>query len=81
MSSSELSLADIADGAEARVVSMPAGDPSLSRLKEMGLLPKSKVSIIRRNILGDPLEISIRSGLFSIRKSDAEKIKVELIES
>lgn len=72
-------LAELADGVEAVVVSMPSGDNGLMRLREMGLLPKSKIHIVRRNVLGDPLEIAVRRSFISVRKADAERILVQEI--
>ncbi len=75
----EKNLSELEDGVEARVLSMPSGDPDLMRLREMGLLPKSKVHIVRRNVMGDPLEVAVRGSFLSVRRSDAAKIRVELL--
>jgi Fe2+ transport system protein FeoA len=50
------------------------------RLLDMGIIPKTTVTI--RNIapLGDPLEIRIRDYTLTIRREDAEKIEVEPVE-
>lgn len=74
----EMSLADLDDGVRAEVVAIPSGDPNLTRLKEMGLFVKSEIIILRRSPLGDPIELQLKFGRLSIRKSDAEKIKVRI---
>ncbi len=72
----EMSLADLAIGMSASVVSMPTGDSNLIRLKELGIMPNSKVVIVRGSALGGPVELDTKFGRFSIRQSDAKKIRV-----
>lgn len=48
------------------------------RLLDMGLIPKTKVTIIKVAPMGDPIEIRIRGYELTIRKEDAGKIEVEL---
>lgn len=74
--SESIPLVDLQNGVTAVVKSMPAGDPHISRLKELGLLPNTSISVVRRHVLGDPLEIATRSGHLSISKEDAQKIIV-----
>ena len=69
-------LADLSTGQSAVVASLPGGAPGLGRLREMGLLPGVKIRLIRRAPLGDPLEISFRGSLFSLRRQEAEQIEV-----
>jgi len=45
-------------------------------LREMGLLPGTKVKLIRWAPLGDPLEIRIRGYNLSLRKHEAEHVEV-----
>ncbi len=46
------------------------------RLLELGLVPGATVQTCRVAPLGDPLEIAVRGGRLSIRKSEAEAIRV-----
>ena len=69
-------LADLPTGQSAVVASFPGGVPGLSRLREIGLLPGVKIRLVRRAPLGDPLEISFRGSLFSLRRQEAERIEV-----
>lgn len=55
---------------------MPGGQAALTRLREMGVVPGTKIQLIRRAPLGDPIEISLRGSLLSLRKSEAEQIEV-----
>ncbi|MBP7949818.1 MAG: ferrous iron transport protein A [Verrucomicrobiales bacterium] len=70
-------LAELETGQSARIVRLPAGDAGMTRLREMGLLPGTKLVLIRRAPLGDPIEISIRGALLSLRKREAELIEIE----
>ncbi|MDD6128557.1 ferrous iron transport protein A [uncultured Selenomonas sp.] len=56
------------------------GDSALKeRLMTMGLIPGTKVQILRSAPLGDPIAIRVRSYNLAIRKADAEKIAVEQV--
>ena len=56
------------------------GDSALKeRLMTMGLIPGTKVQILRSAPLGDPVAIRVRSYNLAIRKADAEKIAVEQV--
>lgn len=46
------------------------------RIEEMGVTPGEEVQIIRYAPLGDPIEIRIRGYLLSLRKEEANLIKV-----
>jgi Fe2+ transport system protein FeoA len=46
----------------------------------MGLLPGTKVRLVRKAPLGDPLEISVRGYNLSLRGTEASAILVERIE-
>ena len=41
------------------------------RLMEMGLLPGTRIEMIRRAPFGDPLEVRLRGYLLSLRSADA----------
>jgi ferrous iron transport protein A len=54
------------------------GDSSLkSRLMTMGVIPGTKIKVLRSAPLGDPIAIGIRSYNLALRKKDAETIEVE----
>tara|TARA_Y100000814_G_scaffold30203_1_gene19452 strand:- start:453 stop:689 length:237 start_codon:yes stop_codon:yes gene_type:complete len=48
-----------------------------SRLLALGIIPGSKVEVLRFAPLGDPMQIKVGNSLISIRKSEAEIIEVE----
>ena len=47
------------------------------RLLEMGLVPGTSVRIVTIAPLGDPLQIEVRGGQWSIRRAEAAQIQVE----
>lgn len=50
------------------------------RLLDMGLTPKTKVSVHKIAPMGDPLELHLRGYSLSIRKEEAAKIEVNIDE-
>jgi ferrous iron transport protein A len=69
-------LSELTPGAWAVIAELPDGMPSLTRLREMGLLPGTRVQFVRRAPLGDPVEICVRGALLSLRESEACLIEV-----
>jgi len=55
-----------------------AGD-DCERIEEMGLTPGEEIEIIRYAPLGDPIEIKVRGYSLSLRKQEADLIRVILI--
>lgn len=49
------------------------------RLLDMGLVPNTKIKLIKTAPLGTPLQIELRNYNLSIRKETAQKIQVEVI--
>jgi ferrous iron transport protein A len=72
-----LKLSRLALGASGRVKELPRAGSSFLRLREMGLLPGTSVTMIRTAPLGDPLEIKVRGYHLSLRLEEAEQITLE----
>ena len=49
------------------------------RLLDMGLIPKTEVTLIRIAPMGDPIEIALRGYELSLRASDAKTIMIEAV--
>lgn len=47
------------------------------RLMELGLVPGTRVEVLRRAPLGDPIELRLRDVHLSLRRSEAAFIHVE----
>ena len=60
------------------MVEVEGGGALAIRLMEMGLTPGTRVVLIKRAPLGDPLEIRVRDYHVSLRKRDAARVSVEV---
>ena len=70
-------LADLEPGARA-VVRKVSGEPELlRRLMELGFVPGTQITLVRRAPMGDPIELRLRGTHFSIRTSEADRIDVD----
>ena len=57
------------------------GDSALKeRLMTMGLIPGTKVKVMRSAPLGDPMAIGVRSYNLALRLADAKSIDVSMAE-
>lgn len=70
-------LSDLAIGASAVVREFPKTGAAFLRLREMGLLAGTPLTLVRAAPLGDPLEIKVRGYHLTLRKSEAEHVLVE----
>lgn len=62
---------------ETAVITKVGGEGALRlRFLDMGIIPKTKVSVRKVAPLGDPIEIHIRGYELTIRIDDAKKIEV-----
>lgn len=71
-----MTLDQIAIGATAVVAGYPKTGPAFTRLREMGLLPGTRVTLVRIAPLGDPLEFQFRGYRLSLRKTEAAQVEV-----
>ena len=65
---------------ESGIILSVGGERNLRlRLLDMGLISKTKVSVIKRAPLGDPIELSLRGYTLTIREEDARRIEVQKV--
>ena len=63
-----------------RFVIRSVGDsPIKNRLMTMGLVPGTKVTVLRSAPLGDPMTIRVRAYHLALRRDDAASIEVETV--
>ena len=75
-----MQLNDLKIGDAARVSGFSeAGMRHHTRYLSLGLIPGSKVAVLRVAPLGCPLQIKVGSTLLSIRKAEAEEVLVEAL--
>jgi Fe2+ transport system protein FeoA len=53
------------------------GEPAGRRLLDLGFTPGSRVRVVRRAPLGDPVEYELRGSRICLRRSEAERIRVD----
>ena len=70
-----MTLKDAAIGSTVRIDSI-AESSIKQRLMTMGLIPGTRVEILRSAPLGDPIAIRLRAYNLALRKDDAKKIEV-----
>jgi len=68
------SLADLGPGGRARVAEVAGGGLTL-RLLEMGFVPGTVVTLIKRAPFGDPLEFQVRGCHVSLRAAEASCVR------
>ena len=76
MSHSMVSLKSLADGKSGIVEKIELTGATKRRLIEMGITPGTKITVLKRAPLGDPIEILLRGYSLTIRGTDAEQIQV-----
>jgi ferrous iron transport protein A len=69
-------LSDIQTGHVVQVVSIAGQSSFRRRLMELGLVPGTRVELLRVAPLGDPVELLVRGASLSIRKAEAGMIEV-----
>ena len=69
-------MCDLAPGERGRVASVdPALDPG-GRLSDLGFLPGTEVTLVRRAPLGDPAVYALRGTRFCLREEQAAAVTV-----
>lgn len=78
MTDAGVGLGDLAVGERGRITGLQRGDRSYrEKLLSMGLTPGTEFSITRQAPLGDPVEINVRGYAVSLRRSEAQLLRVE----
>ena len=72
----ERPLDDLAPGEAGVIVRVDADAAIARRLMELGLVPGTRVEVVRRAPLGDPVELRLRQVHLSIRRTEAAHIHV-----
>lgn len=74
-----MTLHDLRPGESGEILGYKPGAVA-DRLMEMGMLPGSKVQVVRIAPFGDPMDLKIRGYHLSIRKTDAARIRIAKCE-
>ena len=72
-----MSLSELQVGKSGRVITVGGEKVLRRRLLEMGITPRTTVTIKKVAPMGDPIELLLRGYVLTLRLEDAEKIIVE----
>ena len=72
-----VSLKSLSNGRAGVVERIELTGATKRRLIEMGITPGTRIDVLKRAPLGDPIEILLRGYTLTIRGADADKILVE----
>lgn len=78
MNTITMSLANCRPGEGGRIAGLTQEGPVGQRLREMGVIEGTVVTVIRVAPLGDPMEIEVMGYFLSLRKSEAGFVEVEV---
>ena len=65
-------------GQSAVITNVKGEGPLRCRLLDMGIIPKTKVSVMKIAPMGDPIEIHVRGYELTLRMEDAKNIDVRV---
>ncbi|MDO4546599.1 MAG: FeoA family protein [Clostridia bacterium] len=72
-----MTLAQLPIGKSALITAVGGEGALRCRLLDMGLIPKTRVTIEKAAPMGDPIELMVRGYRLSLRLDDAKSITVE----
>lgn len=72
-----MTLADLKEDAQTKIVSIDGGCGVQQQLRELGLFPGDTVRVVRRAMMGGPLLVECRDVQVAIGRRVAKKVRVE----
>ena len=72
-----MSLRELKVGKSCRVLAVDGERVLRRRLLEMGITPRTVITVKKAAPMGDPIELLLRGYVLTLRLEDAEKITVE----
>ncbi len=72
-------LSDLTVGDAARVIEITGQDQVATRLLEMGLTAGADVTLLGVAPLGDPIELELRGYRLSVRRAEAQRVRIERV--
>ena len=72
-----MTLRDLSVGKSGRVISVGEEKVLRRRLLEMGITPRTFITVKKTAPMGDQVELLLRGYILSLRLEDAEKIEIE----
>ncbi len=74
-----MNLAKLKPGETGRITAIGAIGPLKRRLMDMGVLVGETVKVTKVAPLGDPIEVTVKNYQLSLRKQEAQGIRVEVL--
>jgi Fe2+ transport system protein FeoA len=71
-----MTLAELKVGEQGKVIAVNGQGALRRRLLDMGIIPNTMITVKKLAPMGDPMELSLRGYVLTIRKEDAAKIEV-----
>ncbi|MCL1829553.1 MAG: ferrous iron transport protein A [Oscillospiraceae bacterium] len=72
-----MTLKDIKPGGSGRVTAVDGEKALRRRLLDMGITPRTLITVKKTAPMGDPIELMLRGYVLTLRLDDAEKITME----
>ena len=72
-----MTLKELRVGQSGRVVAVGGERALRRRLLDMGITPRTVITLKKRAPMGDPIELLLRGYILTLRLEDAERITVE----
>ena len=69
-------LAALPTGSRAVIEGVDASTPEGRRLLDLGFVPRTEITVVRRAPLGDPVEYEVRGTRICLRRSEAQRVRV-----
>ena len=76
----ERNLSDLEPGDTGKVTHVGGSGGERRRMMDMGIVRGSKIEVVRKAPMGDPVEFLLRGYNLTLRKEEAEVIRVEVKE-
>lgn len=74
-----MKLSELKTGMKAKIVAIEGKSDIKRRLRDMGILSGEEVEVLKVAPLGDPVEVRVKGYSLSLRRGEAEAIKVEVL--
>ena len=75
-----MTLNELSVGESGRVLTVGGEKALRRRLLDMGITPRTIITVKKAAPMGDPIELLLRGYVLSLRLEDAEKITIEDVE-
>jgi Fe2+ transport system protein FeoA len=76
----DMRLNELAPGQAATITGIDGDGPLIQRLMALGLLEGSEITVIRRALGGDPIEVEVMGYALSLRRAEASHVSIALCD-